>query len=82
MKNLFVVILILMASKAFSQTNNILSEEKSSDWIKINLTVANPKAIVKKKMNPEKHSAPKQDVKREFEKTNQEVNRFRKKTDE
>ena len=79
MKNLFVIILLLITSKVFSQTNHVMIEEKSSDWIKINLTVAKPKTIVKKKVNAQKPSEPKPDAKNEFEKTNQEVNRFRKK---
>ena len=57
-------------------------EEKASDWIQINLTAANPKTIAKKKINAQKPPAPKPAAKNEFEKTNQEVNRFRKKTHE
>jgi hypothetical protein len=82
MKPLFIIILLLLASTAFSQTNDAIIEEKSSDWIKVVATVPVPKQkttpTVKSKISSRKHTVPKQDTQEEFEKTNNQVNRFKK----
>jgi hypothetical protein len=87
MKLLFSTILCLFVLNGFGQTNEVIIEEKSSAWIKITEdaiavskppTVKRPTATVKKKSNTSKPAAPKQDVQGEFEKTNQQVNRFKK----
>jgi hypothetical protein len=82
MKSLFVVIFCLVASKSFSQTNDVMVEEKSSAWIKITApqtAASKPKTttIVKKKTT-NKPVATKQEAQQEFEKTNSQVNRFKK----
>lgn len=84
MKNLLVVILCLVAVKAFSQTtDDLVVEEKSSNWIKITSTVVVPKKrqtnTVKRRTPSKAPSNRKENSNREFEKTNQQVNRFKKK---
>ena len=82
MKTLLIAIACLIASKGFSQTSELKVEEKSSDWITITApaTVAKPKAITttKKKVKSTKPQ-PKKQEEQEFEKTNNQVNRFKKK---
>jgi hypothetical protein len=82
MKNLLLVILCFVAFKSFSQTNEILVEEKASEWIKITVpeSTTRPKTTttVKKKTTTNKPETPKQNTQEEFEKTNQQVNRFKK----
>jgi hypothetical protein len=73
-----------VAVKAFSQTTDgLVVEEKSSDWIKITSTVVTPKKrqsnTVKKRTPSKAPSIRKENSNREFEKTNQQVNRFKKK---
>jgi len=81
MKNLFIIILCLAGSKVFSQTNELMVEEKSSEWIKITAppTVTKPRTstTIKKNTNANKPVTPKPDAE-EFEKTNKQVNRFKK----
>lgn len=75
-----------MAAKGFSQTtNDMVVEEKSSDWIKVISTVVAPKtrqtSTMKKRAPSKTPSIRKENLNREFEKTNQQVNRFKKKKD-
>lgn len=82
MKKLLVFICCLGALECFSQTSEVLVEEKSSGWIKVAAAAptVRPKAatITKKKPASSKPVAPRQDAGQEFDKTNQQVNRFRK----
>lgn len=81
MKTLFVIIFCFAAFNSFSQTNEVMVEEKASEWIKVTATpvVAKSKTTtVKKKTTSNKPVTPKQDVQEEFEKTNNQVNRFKK----
>lgn len=81
MKSFFTIALCFILLKGFSQTNELVMEERSSDWIKVTAnvrSVTKPKTTtVKKKTNPKK-TMPKQNAQQEFEKTNNEVNRFKK----
>ena len=82
MKTLLIAIACLIASKGFSQTSELKVEEKSSDWITITapVTVTKPKVTTttKKKAKSNKPQ-PKKQEEQEFEKTNNQVNRFKKK---
>ena len=90
MKKLF---FILLASGAgftcFSQETESMTDEKSSEWIKITIPVtraANPRPATAKKTTtakktvtpPKKVEAPKPETTDEFNKTNSKVNRFKK----
>jgi hypothetical protein len=82
MKSLLIAILCFAAFKGFSQTSDLKVEERSSDWIKISSTTTSAKprtATATKKKNSSNKSVPKKEVQEEFEKTNNEVNRFKKK---
>ena len=81
MKTLLIAIACLIASKGFSQTSELKTEEKSSDWIKITapVTVAKPKTTTTKKKTHSNKSQPQKKEEQEFEKTNNQVNRFKKK---
>lgn len=79
MKCIPVILFCLMACKSFAQKDEALVEEKSSSWVKVvnNETEGKPKtATVKRKVN----SSPsrKANSQQEFDKTNNEVNRFKK----
>jgi hypothetical protein len=81
MKNLVFILLCMISVKGFSQTDEPVVEEKSSAWIKIAATntVVKPKTtVVQKKKNSTKPAVPKQDSNEDFNKTNQQVNRFKK----
>lgn len=87
MKNLMLLVLCFVAFRAFSQTNELVIQEKSSDWIKVlsmptatksNTTKPKTTTTVKRKTRARKPSVPKQDAQEEFEKTNSKVNRFKK----
>lgn len=81
MKTLFLILLSLVASKVFCQTNDVMMEEKSSEWIKVTATaMAPPKqsTTAKRKKVTNKPLTPQQNAKKEFEKTNSQVNRFKK----
>ena len=72
----------MVASKAFNQTNEVIVQEKSSDWIKVTsiTPVSKPKATttVKRKISSKKPATPKKNTQEEFDKTNTQVNRFKK----
>jgi len=77
----------LVFLNGFSQTSEPVTEEKSSAWIKVvddPATLTRPAAVKKKtntamrKTTNNKSSVPKQDAAEEFEKTNSQVNRFKK----
>jgi hypothetical protein len=82
MKTLFIILLCFVATKVFSQSSEGMVEEKSSDWIRVTstATVSKPKNVttVKKKKISHKPVTPKQNTQQEFEKTNSQVNRFKK----
>jgi hypothetical protein len=87
MKLLLLFITCLFALNGFAQTNETITEEKSSVWIKIvedpvaaskPLIVKKQTTTVKKKTTAPKPVTPKQVGKEEFEKTNEQVNRFKK----
>ncbi len=87
MKFVIPFIICLFALNSYAQTSEAITEEKSSAWVKV---IEDPVAVskpasskkqtttVKKKSSKTKPATPKQDVQEEFEKTNQQVNRFRK----
>lgn len=71
----------MIGSKAFTQTNDVIIQEKSSDWLKVTSTipVSKPRSTtVKRKTTHKRTSVPKKDTKEEFDKTNSQVNRFKK----
>lgn len=72
----------MIGSKAFSQTNDQIIQEKSSEWIKVTspVSVSKPKSTttVKRKTSSKRSATPKQDTQEEFDKTNSQVNRFKK----
>ena len=82
MKSLIIIVLCFVATKAFSQTSDVLVDEKSSEWIRVTSTasVSKPKSTttVKKKTSSNKPATPKQNTQEDFEKTNNQVNRFKK----
>ena len=67
-----------MAFKGFAQKDEPFVEEKSSTWIKVvhDETAGRPKTSVKKKANS--NPSRKESSQQEFDKTNSEVNRFKK----
>ena len=84
MKAVLIIILSFVACKAVAQTSALVVEEKSSAWLRVTMSApvtSTPKkaAVVKKKASTNKPSAPKPTPQGEFEKTNQQVNRFKKK---
>jgi hypothetical protein len=82
MKNLFIIISCFIASATFAQSSEVIIEEKSSDWIKVVASVPVSKqrttTTVKRKTTSKKPAIPKKDAQEEFEKTNNQVNRFKK----
>ena len=72
------IVLCFAGLKSFSQTSDIMVEEKASNWIKITAPTPSRATTVKKKVSPNKPATPKQDAQEEFQKTNQQVNRFKK----
>lgn len=81
MKTLFLILLSLVASKVFCQTNDVMVEEKSSEWIKVTTTAIAPhkqSTTAKRKRDTNNPLTPQQNAKKEFEKTNSQVNRFKK----
>jgi len=86
MKNLLAVFICLAALKGYSQTSEAFVQEKSSAWIRVTespVSVAKPETIkkttvAKKSTTTNKPAKPKQNTQKEFEKTNSEVNRFKK----
>jgi hypothetical protein len=84
MKSLLLIIVCLAAFNGFAQTSENIIEEKSSAWIRVPenpVTITKPKTTsrIKKKTRTSKAPAPKENAKDEFEKTNSQVNRFKKK---
>ena len=84
MKSLFIIILCLVGSKVFAQTNDVVIQEKSSEWIKVTSVISEPKPkstrIVKRKTSSKKPLTNKKNTQEEFDKTNNQVNRFKKAT--
>ena len=84
MKSLFIIILCLVGQRAFNQTNDVVMQEKSSNWIKVTSDISEPTAkpktttTVKRKTTSRKPAVPKQNTQEQFEKTNSQVNRFKK----
>jgi hypothetical protein len=87
MKNLLAVFICLAALKGYSQTSEAFVQEKSSAWIRVTenpVSIAKPEpikkqtAVAKKSTTTNKPAKPKQNTQQEFEKTNSEVNRFKK----
>lgn len=72
----------MIGSKAFSQTNDLVVQEKSSDWIKVTSTIPESKprntTTVKRKTSSKRTTTPRKDNQEEFDKTNNQVNRFKK----
>jgi|GEM_PF-2943104 len=87
MKNLLAVVVCLTALTGYSQTNEAFTQEKSSAWIRVTedpvavtkpVTIKKQPAATKKTTNTNKPATPKQNTQQEFEKTNNQVNRFKK----
>jgi len=87
MKLFLTVLICLAVFKGYSQTNEAFTQEKSSAWIRVNenpVPVAKPQTVkkqstsAKKSTNTNKPATPKQNTQQEFEKTNSQVNRFKK----
>jgi hypothetical protein len=82
MKSLFIIIVCLIGLKGFSQTSDLIVQEKSSDWVTVTSTtpVSKPTrpTAIKRKTSPKRTTAPKRDAQEEFDKTNSQVNRFKK----
>ena len=84
------IIVCFTCSFCFGQEAETMTQEKSSEWIKISIPVARPAspkpatakkttATVKKTVTPPKKvEAPKPEPTDEFNKTNKKVNRFKK----
>jgi hypothetical protein len=87
MKTLLLIIFYFAAFNAFAQTSEAVTEEKSSAWLKVvedPVPVSKPATPKKKQSTVRKKTtstpAPqKQETQDEFEKTNSQVNRFKKK---
>jgi hypothetical protein len=81
MKSLFIIILCFVTTKVFSQTSEVIVEEKSSDWIRVTSTAPVLKSksatTVRRKTSSNKPSTPRKDTQEEFDKTNSQVNRFK-----
>jgi hypothetical protein len=87
MKTALLVITCVVCLNSFGQTTEPVTEEKSSAWITV---VADPEAVsrtapakkpptvAKRKTSSNTTTKPKQDGSEEFEKTNNQVNRFKK----
>jgi hypothetical protein len=86
MKKLLLTILCFTAFNAIAQTSESITEEKASAWIKVvedpipakSSTIKKQTNTSKKKNSAAKPSPAKKDTQEEFEKTNQQVNRFKK----
>ena len=81
------MITCFLALSGFAQTNGTVTEEKSSAWIKViedpisvskSATVKKQTTARTKKSSSAKPATSKKDTEEEFEKTNQQVNRFKK----
>ena len=86
-KAVLIGVLIFACSKAFSQTDELFIEEKSSGWIKVSLSEKpvvrrgprqNRSSAAPKKEVPAQQPAPEQKPSDAFDKTNKQVKRFRK----
>jgi hypothetical protein len=87
MKSLLTVLICFAGISGYSQTAEAFTQEKSSAWIRV---AENPVAVnkpepvkkqsttAKKSTTTKKSNKPKQDTQQEFEKTNNQVNRFKK----
>ena len=80
MKSILLTFCCLIALKGFSQKQEAFVEQKSSDWVKVIFTSASakPKATTTKRNIRSKTPSRKESSQKEFDKTNNEVNRFRK----
>ena len=87
MKATFLIIFSLLCLTSFSQTTQAVTEEKASAWIKVlndpaplvrTAPARKKTTAVKRKVTKSKTTVPKGDVGEEFEKTNNQVNRFKK----
>lgn len=87
MKTIIITIFCFAVFNSFAQTSEAITEEKSSTWIKViedPAPVSKPVTVKKqtntstKKPAATKPSTPKKETPEEFEKTNQQVNRFKK----
>jgi hypothetical protein len=87
MKSLLITILCFTAFNALAQTSESITEEKVSAWIKVvqdpvpqakSATAKKQTNTSTKKSSAAKPEPAKKDTQEEFEKTNQQVNRFKK----
>ena len=79
MKGTLLILFCLIGFKSFSQHDEAFVEEKASSWVKVvsSRTAGRPKATaVKRKVNP--NPSRRENPQQEFDKTNNEVNRFKK----
>jgi hypothetical protein len=87
MKTVLLIITCLLCLNSFCQTTEPVIEEKASSWIMVTAdpvavskpaTVKKRTTVVKAKSSKPKSATPKQEATDEFEKTNSQVNRFKK----
>jgi len=87
MKTTLVLIFSLLCFTGFSQTTQSVTQETASAWIKVvddpapavrTTPVRKKTHTVKRKVTKSKTTVPKEDEGEEFEKTNSQVNRFKK----
>ena len=81
MKTIIVLFFTVVAVQGHSQTSDVIIEEKSSSWIKTAATnTVRPRSATPtvRKTNSNKPAKPKQNADQDFDKTNQQVNRFKK----
>jgi hypothetical protein len=82
MKGVLIVLFCFAALKGFAQSDEVVIQEKSSEWIKVSAAVTTvkpkPTTASKKKTPAKKTTSEAKKTKDEFEKTNERVNRFKK----
>lgn len=81
MKMILLILFSACALPGFAQSSNLVTEEKSSAWFRVTESAPvapRPHRAVKKYAPAPRRSAPKENTRQEFEKTNGEVNRFKK----
>ena len=78
MKSILAILFCFMALKSFSQKEEAFVEEKSSSWIKVDNSEATRKSKTATVKKANSNPSGRQNSQQEFDKTNQEVNRFKK----
>jgi len=87
MKTFLLLVTCFISLNAFAQTSESITQERASAWVRVTenpITPAKPATVTNqapavKKTTTKKTTTPKPNAQQEFEKTNSEVNRFKKK---